>query len=158
MNFDMLAGVIDRLADATRVAVVGMYTLPHAHACRVLQRRIYIAVLDTDPAPLSARPAPLVGPFNRPCTVLPFEAIHKPRDIDEQCDLAGNAVDSDDQEQNNGKNNFCAAGPLVWTTFFTFKQLQTAAVAAGGSGMPANRALLPTSTPRAKATALARVR
>jgi hypothetical protein len=100
---------------------------------------IVIAIIINDIHVLRASPTPQVGPFHQACSTLPFEAIKKPRDIDQHCDVAGNAVSSDDQEQNKAKNNFCAAGAPVWTTFFTFKQLQIAAVAAVGVGMPDDR-------------------
>jgi hypothetical protein len=101
-----------------------------------------IAAVLTDLSPLDATPAPQVGPFHQACATLPFDAIKKARDIDQHCDVAGNATASGDQEQNKAKNNFCAAGPPVWTTFFTFKQIQIAAVAAVGTGMPDDRSAL----------------
>lgn len=99
-------------------------------------------LIAVNPNASKAAPAPQVGPFNLACTALPFEAIKKARDIDQHCDVAGSANGAGDQEQNKAKNNFCAVGPPAWTTFFTFKQLQIAAIAAVGSGMPSDRTLL----------------
>ena len=83
-------------------------------------------LIAVNPNASKAAPAPQVGPFNLACTALPFEAIKKARDIDQHCDVAGSANGAGDQEQSKAT----ISGPPAWTTFFTFKQLQIAAIAA----------------------------
>jgi hypothetical protein len=69
-------------------------------------------------------------PFILDCT-LPFESIKKPRTIDGNCPVhgdapftGGSANDSAHALQNLAKNNFCATGTPALVTFISFKRLQ----------------------------------
>jgi len=79
------------------------------------------------------------GAFQLACSTLPFEIIKKDRAIDNLCDRAGDATTIANQAQNRAKNEFCAAGSRIHTTFFTFRQLQAKTEAARITGVPANR-------------------
>src|SRR4051794_10459853 len=74
------------------------------------------------------------GPFQLSCSTLPFQTIKKDRPIDNVCDRAGDATTAPNQAQNRAKNQFCASGTPAYTTFFTFKQLQSKTAAAGITG------------------------
>ena len=55
---------------------------------------------------------------------------------------AGTAGTEPQREQNRAKNEFCASGPAVLATEFSFKQLQAAAEDAGVRGVPTDRSIL----------------
>jgi hypothetical protein len=88
--------------------------------------------------------------FHLACSTLPFETIKKARDIDDHCDVPGDAdpnTEAPHAAQNTAKNNFCAGGAAVPVTNFTFRRLQQivdqrADIECCGQTLPSNRALL----------------
>lgn len=64
------------------------------------------------------------------CTIA-FDPIKQMHPIDDSCGADGSSAPQTPQAaQNEAKNNFCAAGPLVDVSFDEFDNLQSAAVAA----------------------------
>jgi hypothetical protein len=61
--------------------------------------------------------------FNPPCE-LPFADIAKRRPFDSQCGIEGDAVSDKKLLQNRVKNNFCADGDPIFTTFTTYLEMQ----------------------------------
>jgi hypothetical protein len=77
-------------------------------------------------APSEATGSPQDG-FKLGCSTLPFEVIKKPRPIDDSCGIHGDTnrtADAPQAAQNAAKNNFCASGPAILVTNFTFRHLQ----------------------------------
>lgn len=63
-----------------------------------------------------------------PACTLPFASLEQNHPIDDSCGPDGSAsADTPQSQQNDAKNNFCAAGPPVNVNFDVLRQLQEAA-------------------------------
>jgi hypothetical protein len=85
-------------------------------------------------------PSPLLAqegqPFEPGCA-LPFESIAMEHHLDQDCGIEGKTTSAANALQNRAKNNFCAEGPPVRVSRWSFKRLQSASDEAGfTSGRP----------------------
>jgi len=69
------------------------------------------------------------APFVPGCSTLPFTGHQQP--IDDDCGIDGKSTAAASKLESQAKNDLCAAGPAVFTTFWTFEKLKRANEALG---------------------------